>query len=132
MPTNNSNNIEEDSLADKKSELEEQIQDGQESIDLALKEIAKLKERKAQLESELSDFRDNQTLYGRKLLLEKQLATLESSPIQQPIKPEVVEQRDYTAEKTSLMREKDIVMRYNASLRVLMVYLDHSIQNDFV
>lgn len=101
----------------KKSELEEQIQDGQESIDLALKEIAKLKERKAQLESELSDFRDNQTLYGRKLLLEKQLATLESSPIQQPIKPEVVEQRDYTAEKTSLMREKDIVMRYNASLR---------------
>lgn len=98
----------------KKTELEQQIKDNLESIECANAEIQKLNEQKAKIEQALDDYKNNQSMYKTKVLLQKQLDALLAVPVQQPVKPELVEQKDYTDTKNALEEEKKMVLMYNA------------------
>lgn len=102
-----------------KKDIEDILASNKEALEIQETELKKKKEEIEKIDAKIKEYRDNETLYNKKLLLSSRIQGLRNGIPALPPKPVAVTKRDFSKERAALDAQRKEIQLYNASLDAL-------------
>ncbi len=102
-----------------KAEIEETIKATEESLAIMEENIKAAEEELAKANAELVKFGENEALYNKKIMLNKQIKEIEDALPAEPVKPDEVEKKDVETEKYQLNKQLEALNDYEEGEKLL-------------
>ena len=102
-----------------KKDIEDILKSNEEAVTIQEEELRKCSSAIAKIDASIAEYRENEALYNKKLLLSSRIQGLRNGIPTLPPKPATVIKRDFSREKAALDEKRKEVQLYNASLEAM-------------